>query len=212
VGTELDPNTLSPWPALYLAENYETAFREKFQIEHTGKVDGLTPEELALEHGISHTTVFLQGNLSRVIDLTQPNALNDIARVFSKIKMPERGRQLKKQLRIPSHALVMAKTGKQILNLVVNHNWRVLPMQFGLPSQSHVLADLIRAAGFEAILYQSTKGPGKCLAVFPEALENGSHIALRDVPPATVKYTRLDGGNADALVGWDSVPPRFQPR
>ena len=93
--------------------------------------------------------------------MIQPDTRNDIARVFGKIKMPERGRKLKNALRIPSHALAMAKTGKQILNWVVNHNWRVLPLQFGLPSQSHILADLVRAAGFEGLLYQSSKGPAR---------------------------------------------------
>jgi hypothetical protein len=31
-GTELDPQTLAAWPALYLAADFETAFREKFQL------------------------------------------------------------------------------------------------------------------------------------------------------------------------------------
>jgi hypothetical protein len=43
---------------------------------------------------------------------------------------------------------------------VLARNWRVLPAQFGMPAQSHVLAELIRVAGFEAIQYHSTKGPG----------------------------------------------------
>ena len=50
-GVELDANTLNPWPALYLAEDYETAFREKFQMPHGELTEGLTPQELALEHG-----------------------------------------------------------------------------------------------------------------------------------------------------------------
>ena len=47
-GNDLDPDTLSPFPALYLAQDAETAFREKFQLPSTGRVDGLRPEELAL--------------------------------------------------------------------------------------------------------------------------------------------------------------------
>jgi RES domain-containing protein len=31
-GVELEPNTLAAWPTLYIAENYETAFREAFQL------------------------------------------------------------------------------------------------------------------------------------------------------------------------------------
>lgn len=60
----MDPGTLNPWPALYLAEDFETAFREKFQMARSDTVDGLTPEELALER-ISHATVFVSGHLHR---------------------------------------------------------------------------------------------------------------------------------------------------
>jgi len=47
-GMDLDPGTLKPWPALYLAEDYETAYREKFQIKSSQTIEGLKPEELAL--------------------------------------------------------------------------------------------------------------------------------------------------------------------
>ena len=54
-GHELDDNTLNPWPALYLAEDFETAFREKFQLSSTDLTAGLSPNELALEHAVSHS-------------------------------------------------------------------------------------------------------------------------------------------------------------
>ena len=59
-GFELDGNTLNPWPALYLAEDFETAYREKFQLASTDLTDGLKPDELALEHAVGHTTIFLK--------------------------------------------------------------------------------------------------------------------------------------------------------
>jgi hypothetical protein len=31
-GFELDDNTLNPWPALYVAEDFETSYREMFQL------------------------------------------------------------------------------------------------------------------------------------------------------------------------------------
>ena len=40
-GIDLDSQTLDPWPALYLAEDYETAFREKFQIASDATESGL---------------------------------------------------------------------------------------------------------------------------------------------------------------------------
>lgn len=119
--------------------------------------------------------------------------------------MPGRARQLKQKLGIKPRDLVMVQTGKQVYDFVVTHNWRVLPVQFGLPSQSQILAELIRAAGFEAILYSSTKGLGKCLAVFPDVLAAGSFVELLDEPPRETKHRRLDLDSAEHLCGWDSV-------
>ena len=89
-GTDLDPGTLMPWPALYLAEDYETAYREKFQIKSSQTIDGLKPEELALQNGRSHSTVLLQGRIDRAFDMTVPRNLDSVAHVLTKIKMPDR--------------------------------------------------------------------------------------------------------------------------
>jgi hypothetical protein len=211
-GFELDPGTLSPWPALYLAEDFETAFREKFQLERTALVDGLTPQELALEQGISHSTVRLRGHLHRVFDMTRVESLVPVAEVFRKIKMPTRARQLKKKLGIANSGLSMAQTAQQVYNMVLLHNWRVLPVQFGLPAQSHVLSELIRAAGFEAIFYRSTKGAKNCLAVFPDLIDSGSFVELMDASPPGVKHRRLDASTAAELEGWEALLPRYHPK
>lgn len=209
-GAELDDGTLKPWPALYIAENLETAFREKFQLAKTDSVDGLTPQELALEHGVSHTTVFVKGKLHSVFDMTSSRSLEAVAQVLRRIKMPQRARQLKTKLAIPVGALTMVQTGTQLHDAALKHNWRLQPVQFGLPAPSHTLADLIRAAGFEAILYRSTKGSGKCLAVFPDLLASGSFIELSDQPPTAQTHLRLDDNSADELAGWDTLPPQLR--
>ena len=67
-----------------------------------------------------------------------------------------------------------------------------------------------RAAGFEAILYRSTKGSGKCLAVFPDLLASGSFIELSDQPPTAQTHLRLDDNSADELAGWDTLPPQLR--
>lgn len=211
-GAELDRGTLNPWPALYLAEDYETAFREKFQLAQAELVEGLNPQELALGQGVSHTAVFVRGRLHRVFDMTTPQSLDAVAQVFRRVKLPQRARQLQKQLLISNSGVTMIQTGQQLYDAVLKHNWRTLPVQFGLPTQSHTLAELIRAAGFEAILYRSTKGPGQCLAVFPDLLNSASFVELVDTPPSGVQYRRLDGDSADALAGWDALPPQLRPR
>ena len=211
-GADLDQGTLSPWPSLYIAEDYETAFREKFQMPSTGKVDGLSPQELALVHSISHTTLFVNGDLMGVFDMTSPSALDRVAKVFGRIKMPASARDLRKKLRISPNALWMVSTGRQLYDAALTHNWRTLPAQFGLPAPGHTLAELIRAAGFEAILYKSTKGQGRCLAVFPDLLASRSFVELADLAPTGVKHRRLDVNSGDELAGWDSLPSQKRPR
>ena len=100
----------------------------------------------------------------------------------------------------------MIQSGMQLFEAVAKQNWRVLPIQFGLPAPSQTSADLIREAGFEAILYQSSKGPGKCLALFPDKLSDRSFIELIDPPPSTSTHTRLDVNTAPSLEGWESIP------
>jgi len=199
-GTEIDSCAYPAWPALYLAEDQQTAFREKFQIEMGQTPGGLTPEELALSNGHSYSTVALSGQLSRIFPLT-PESLGPIARVFARIKMPSKAEAIKKKLKIKREDLRMLTTGKQLHDATAVFNWRVWPAQFGLPGPSHILAELIRAADFEAIAYQSSKGDGVCLAVFVDRLAPGSFIEITgDAPPEAIK--RLDETTAEELAGW----------
>jgi len=170
------------------------------------KVDGLSARELALLHAVSHSTIFLDGTLRVVFDMTSATSLNAVAKVLGRIKMPEDARRLKKQLRISHKALWMITTGQQLYQAVLERNWRTLPVQFGLPAPGHTLGELIRAAGFEGILYRSTKGKARCIAVFPDRLQSGSSIELVDAAPSFVGHTRLDIETGDELSGWNSLP------
>ncbi len=135
-----------------------------------------------------------------------------VARVFRRIKMPQQAQRLKRKMNIKDGACFMVQTGTQIHNLMFKQNWRLLPRQFGLPAQSQTLAELIRAAGFEAILYQSSKGPKRCLAIFPDQMQGGSYVELSDAAPAELMYPRLDSNSAPDLEGWDSVPHQLRKR
>ena len=208
-GMDLDAGTLNPWPALYLAEDCETAYREKFQLKSSQTVDGLKAEELALQNGRSHSTVLLQGLMDRAFDMTVPRNLDAVASVLKKIRMPERVKALKKKLMLKSTDISMIQNGQSLYNAVLLYNWRVQPAQFGLPARSHVLAELVRAAGFEAILYKSTMGPGRCLAVFPDQLSGQAYVELVDKAPPEVRHTRLDDNSAGDLAGWHILPPSF---
>ncbi len=201
---------MRPWPALYLAQNFETAFREKFQLATDENVDGLTPQDLSLEGAVSHTTVFVNGQLNRVFDMTAFTSLISVAKVLSKIKLPSDVAALARKLKFDRNTFLMVKTGQQLFNAAVKQNWRVLPTQFGLPAPSQILAQFIRNTGYEAILYPSSKGSGKCLAVFPANLGDDSFVQLMDEAPSEKTTKRLDQSTAAVLEGWDAIPRQFR--
>lgn len=211
LGADVEKGALSPWPALYLGENFETAFREKFELPSDSRTDGLTPEELALEHGISHSTVFVRGALQRLYDIREIAATAPVASVLRKIKMPQRARELRKKLQVDANAVFMAHTPRQVHDMVAKYNWRLWPVQFDLPAPSQILADLVRRAGFEGILYRSSKGPADCVALFPDQLSAGTFVELADTAFAGVVHQRLDSTSCEELCGWSTIPLRSRP-
>ena len=211
VGLGLDGGVRRPWPCLYVAENFETAYRERFQLSRDDSLGGLTPEELALRPNSSMVSVQINGRLHNIFDMTKTQCFDDLAAVLSKIKMPERAVLLQRKLQIPATTLFMMRRGAQFWEAAVRMNWRLQPVQFGLPSQSQILGSLIRSAGYEGILYPSSKSKSLCLAVFPEQLQAGSFLALEDTPPHSDTLALLNIDSAEFLAGWESLPLRLRP-
>jgi hypothetical protein len=212
IGADVD-NAIHPrWPALYIGENQETAYREKFGLSKGDQVDGLSGEELALTNGGSYTAVRLDGHVELVFDLAQQRALDPVCAVLAKMTMPAEARRLHRRLKLAGPPPSMIRSASRLLKESLETNWRGLPAQFGLPAVSQILASLIVDAGFEAIRYPSTKGGGECVAVFPHRLaSDASFVSVSDVAPDGVKHTRLDISTADDLCGWEVLPRYMRP-
>jgi RES domain len=78
---------------------------------------------------------------------------------------------------------------------LLHPNWRMLPVQFDLPSNSQIFGRLASAAGLHGILYPSVRQQGKgCLALFTQNWANsGSNIQVSDGVPEGARLTRVDG-------------------
>lgn len=213
IGCDVDKTMRAPWPSLYLGENFETAYREKFQLDRGDRIDGLSPEELALHPGNSFTALCLDGQLERVFDVDHPGAFDGLCTVLRKMKLPAEARRIQRRLGLPSRTVFMIGTVNRLRSEALLKNWRAMPAQFGLPAASQILGSLILDAGFEAIRYPSTKGDGSCLAVFPHKLSSSqSYVALSDDPPAELRHARLDMESADDLCGWEMLRPNQRPQ
>ncbi len=94
----------------------------------------------------------------------------------------------------------LVNSPKELKDSLLASNWRAFPVQFEIPANSQIFAQLLIAVGYEGVIYPSTKGNGNCAALFPQNFAGpGSHVSLSDPAPQTLKYRVLDMDTFDAL-------------
>jgi hypothetical protein len=82
---------------------------------------------------------------------------------------------------------------KQLLNTLLHEEWRVMPMQFDIPSNPQILGQLVYAAGIEGILYPSVKTEKECLVIYPENFcKSDAYVELDGGAPEGVINRRID--------------------
>lgn len=193
IGALLSPGAFTPFPALYLAEDYATAYRERFGQPPGVKAADLTGAELALRRPGSFTQVRLQGRLDLVLDVRDPAALKPFVEIIKQFALPKTVGPLAHKLRLrrpPGMVRTVAGLQRQLFQA----NWRVLPMQYDLPANSQVFGRVASAAGLHGILYPSARQEGKqCLALFPQNWRgSGSFVEVADPVPPEARLVRLD--------------------
>ena len=194
MGAALNPAAFPPFPALYIAENYQTAFRERFASDPTSGAHGLSADEIALRSPGSFAHVVLRGQLELVLDVREIQPLQQMAAVLGRFAMPDRVRRLARQLNMRSPP-TLVRSASALQRQLLHRDWRTLPMQFDLPSNSQIFGRIAAAAGAHAILYASARHEGNaCLALFPQNWSgSGSFVEVMDGTPSQARLTRIDG-------------------
>lgn len=195
VGSDLDHSRFSPFPALYIATDYNTAYAERFGAPPTGGEE-LQPHELSLVASPSFSSVSLKGELHGLFDLRSPKRLNRFARIMGGFGMSSDLLRLATDLGMPG-PLLLTKP-KQLFDSLMG-NWTDMPSQYGLPANSQIFAQFAREAGFEGIVYKSTRGSGVCIALFPDCLAGSESYLELDSAAPDATITRLDQLSAQNL-------------
>ena len=200
VGRDLDPRVFPPFPALYIAEDFETAYCEKFGApSKSSGTAAFKGQEFALRHPGSFTSVELVGEVLQLFDLTATRSLGPFTKVISSFSISADLAALAKKLGIKPPWL--ATTPSVLRRTLLAPHWRGMPAQFEIPANSQVFGRLLIEAGFEGVLYPLSKGSGLCIAVVPESLAAGeSYVELADESPAGVRVTRMDSETWRGLV------------
>lgn len=197
IGARLSPGAFTPFPALYLGEDYATAYFERFGQTPDTTTAGLSGAELALRRPGSFTQIRVRGRLDLMLDLGDPQALKPFVEVIRSFVLPTNVSALARQLglRRPP-GLVRSVPGLQ--RQLLHRNWRMLPMQFDLPANTQVFGRIAAAAGIHGILYPSARREGKrCLALYPQNWRHsGSFIEVADPVPPEARVVRLDAMTA----------------
>jgi hypothetical protein len=193
IGAELSPGTFTPFPALYIAEDFEAAFYERFGGPSISKPGVLTTQELALRTPRSFAHVRLRGVIENVIDVGNLESLRSFAGVLREFPMPDATRRLARTLGMRNPPwLIRSPTTLQ--RALLHPHWRVLPQQFDLPSNSQIFGRIAVAAGLHGILYPSARQVEKrCIALFPQNWsDSGSFVEVTDEAPESARLIRID--------------------
>ena len=193
IGRRLSPGAFTPFPALYLGEDYATAYQERFGLALGANSGGMSATELALRTPGSFTQVQVRGRLDLVLDIGDPLALKPFIEVIKTFALPAQVTTLARQLglrRPPGLVRSVAALQRQLLH----RNWRMLPMQFDLPANTQVFGRIVVAAGIHGILYPSARHAGtRCLALYPQNWrDSGGYAEVVDPVPEQARVVRLD--------------------
>lgn len=181
-----------PFPALYIAEDFDTAYREAFQLKQDETINGLHGEELSLYGNNSFSNVVLNGEIHYLLDLRKKKTLQTFYQEIKNIKLPSSFKKEAESLKIP--VIPHVKSLKELMNSILSENWRDSPIQADIPSNSQILGQIAEMSGVEAILYPSIRSRNKyCIAIFPRNFNgSSSYVKLKDRAPDDVKITSLN--------------------
>jgi len=194
IGAALSPGAFSAFPALYIAQDYATAFLERFGVNAAARAISLTPEDLALRRPESFTQVRLRGVLENVLDVADLDALRPVVGILKEFLMPKAVGMTARKLGLRQSPWLI-RSPVTLQRQLLHPNWRMLPMQFDLPSNSQIFGRLVSAAGIQGILYPSARDSAhQCLALFPQNWAGTiSFVEVMDPIPDGAHVTRVDG-------------------
>jgi len=188
-GIDIDSSRFPPFPALCLAEDMETGMREMQGLTRETTRAGLTASELNLCAKDGVAWIAVSGHVSNIFNLTHAEGLKGIVQVLSKFQVSKRVRDAESKLR--ANPLKLVATTEQLFVSVMTESWREFPTLVSTPSNSQLLGHLLSFAGFEGVLYSSTRTGKKNLALFTRQFHNSSSIVCAIAPPEAATQCEL---------------------
>lgn len=156
VGSDLDRARGQEFPALYIAEDVDTAYLEFFGGPPEAHSGELRLQEFALRRKSSFTTFTLRGRVENVFDLRTSISLKEFAKVIAAFELSTDTRRFARSIGVPPRALM--RTAGQIHTriLVAPKAWRSEPQLFGIPAARYLVA-MCAVRGLKEYLLLTTR-------------------------------------------------------
>lgn len=190
-GSEIDTERFAPFPALYLAENLDTALAERLgnQASAAWAVQ-MSSEDFALCGESSFSWVRVTGEVRNVFDLTGPEGLQPFVEIIKEFTLSAELTAMAVQLGVKPAEV--ATSTNMLFKTLVDDSWRGSPTMTDIPANPQIFGKLLCSAGFEGVLYKSQHTGCRNLAVFTRQFVNSeSAIYIEPPPPAGVKLASL---------------------
>ena len=188
---DINPSQFSPFSALYLASDANTA-RQELLCQEIDPGQEARALDFALTNPTSVVNISLSGALDSIINLREPEKLQPFVDLIKDFSVPD---YLKKSAKnIGEQEPELIRTVPKLAGSLLDPNWRLWPMQFDVPVASQIFGQVVSDTGIEGILYPSKFTGKDCLAIFPQNFDeaSGSFIQLDDDVPTEIKICRLD--------------------
>jgi RES domain-containing protein len=195
---DIDERLFPKFPALYLAEDSDTALFEMIGPRQN-PLEKLNQFDLALTEEKSLSIVATYGELESVIDLSNPKCLHEFVEVVKGFRVSEGLMKMGREVNIDLNEGT-TKSVDILMATFMNTNWRQFPMHVDMPANSQIFGQLVYGAGIEGVLYPSKYTNKNCLAIFPQNIKGGDSFVevIDDVPKGVLK--RLDSKTWDKLI------------
>ncbi len=188
---DIDTLRFPAFPALYVAQDYYTAYKEIFgQSTMEGKQD-LSEEDFAFADSSSFSKICIRGRIEHTLDVNSKSSLEQFVQLIRDFRIPKELSAKARALKVQPPRIV--STTDTLQAVLMDPNWRNMPQLVDSPAPSQLFGQIARAAGIEAILYKSKMSNKNCVAVFVDNFQNSSSfVELEGKLPKAVKHCRID--------------------
>jgi hypothetical protein len=171
----------------------ETGLREMQGLTREDSRAGLTASELNLCAANGVAWIAVSGETYNIFDLTHARNLELFADVIANFKVSKAVRDAEKKL--AALPLRLIATATELRDSFMLESWREFPSMLNTPANSQLFGHLLCLAGFEGVLFSSTRTGNRNLALFTRQLKNSASVVRVLNPPSSVAGWELNANN-----------------